>query len=83
MKALKFYAEWCGPCKGLTMVVNGAKDKLPMPVENVNIDENVFMAQDFKVRSIPTMIVVDDQEKEIRRHVGLMNEEELLKFLSE
>ena len=83
MKVLKFYAEWCGPCKGLTMVVNGAKDKLPMPVENVNIDENVFMAQDFKVRSVPTMIVVDDQEKEIRRHVGLMNEEQLLKFLSE
>ena len=81
MKVFKFYAEWCGPCKGLSMVIKGLGDKLPMQVVDVNIDENIALSQEFKVRSVPTMIVVDDNENEIRRHVGLMNEEKLLEFL--
>lgn len=83
MKAIKFYAEWCGPCKALTTVINNAKDKLPMTVESVNIDENIFMAQNFKVRSVPTIVIVDDNENEIKRHVGTMDETKLIKFLSE
>lgn len=81
MKVLKFYADWCGPCKGLTQIINNAGDKVTLQIENVNIDENIFMAQEYKVRSVPTMIVVDDSENEIRRKVGTMNEEQLLEFL--
>jgi thioredoxin 1 len=81
MKVFKFYAEWCGPCKGLTMVVNGAKDKISVPIEEVNIDENIMLSQNFKIRSVPTMVLVDDQENEVKRHVGLMNEAQLLEWL--
>ena len=81
MKVLKFYADWCGPCKALTQVINNAGEKITIPVENVNIDENIFLAQEFKVRSVPTMVLVDDGENEIKRHVGLVNEEKLLEFL--
>lgn len=81
MKVLKFYAEWCGPCKALTEVIKKAGDKVTIPVENVNIDENVFLAQEFRVRSVPTMVLVDDTENEIKRQVGLVNEEKLLEFL--
>jgi thioredoxin 1 len=81
MKVFKFYAEWCGPCKGLSMVIKGMGDNLPMQVVDVNIDENIALAQEFKVRSVPTMIVVDDNENEIRRKVGTMDEANLLKFL--
>jgi thioredoxin 1 len=81
MKLLKFYAEWCGPCKGLTMVINGAKDKISIPVEEYDIDNEMFMAQDYKVRSVPTMVLVDDKGTEIRRQVGLVTEEKLLEFL--
>lgn len=81
MKVLKFYADWCGPCKGLTEVIKNAGDKITIPVENVNIDENIFLAQEFRVRSVPTMVLVDDTENEIKRHVGLVNEEKLLEFL--
>ena len=81
MKVLKFYAEWCGPCKGLTMVIKGAGDKVTIPVEDVNIDENLMMAQIFNIRSVPTMFLVDKDEKEIKRQVGTMNEAQLLDFL--
>jgi thioredoxin 1 len=81
MKVLKFYADWCGPCKALTRIIEIAGEKVTIPVENVNIDENIFLAQEFKVRSVPTMILVDDGENEIKRHVGLVNEEKLLEFL--
>jgi thioredoxin 1 len=78
MKVLKFYADWCGPCKALTRIIEIAGEKVTIPVENVNIDENIFLAQEFKVRSVPTMILVDDTENEIKRHVGLVNEERLI-----
>ena len=81
MKLLKFYAEWCGPCKGLTMVINGAKDKISIPIEEYDIDNDMFMAQDYKVRSVPTLILVDDKNQEIKRSVGLLTEEKLLEFL--
>lgn len=81
MKVFKFYADWCQPCKGLTMVVNAAKDKISIPIEEVNIDENIMLSQNFKIRSVPTMILVDAQENEIKRHVGLMNEAQLLEFV--
>ena len=81
MKLLKFYAEWCGPCKGLTMIINGAKDKIDIPIESYDIDNEMFMAQDYKVRGVPTIVLVDDKNQEIRRHVGLLTEEKLLEFL--
>jgi len=81
MKLLKFYAEWCGPCKGLTMIINNAKDKIDIPIEEYDIDNEMFMAQDYKVRSVPTLILVDDKNQEIKRSVGLLTEEKLLEFL--
>lgn len=81
MKVLKFYAEWCGPCKGLSMTIKNAGDKVTIPIEEVNIDENLMMSQDFQIRSVPTMVLVDKEEKEIKRVVGALNETQLLEFL--
>lgn len=81
MKLLKFYAEWCGPCKMQTMIIKGAGDKITVPVEEVDIDSNVFMSTQFNIRSVPTMVLVDDKEKEIKRNVGVMKEAELIEWL--
>jgi thioredoxin 1 len=81
MKVLKFYAEWCAPCKMLTKVITDAKDKISIPIEEVDIDQNIMMAQMFNVRSVPTMVIVDNEEKEIKRQLGYVNEEALLEFL--
>jgi thioredoxin 1 len=81
MKLLKFYAEWCGPCKGLTKIIDGAKDKIDIPVEEYDIDNEMMMVQEYKIRSVPTMVLVDATGKEIRRQIGMVNEEKLLEFL--
>jgi thioredoxin 1 len=81
MKVFKFYAQWCSPCKSLTEIIKGAGDKITMTIDEVDIDDNIFMAQQWAIRSVPTMVIVDDAEKEIKRHVGLMNETQLLEFL--
>jgi thioredoxin-like negative regulator of GroEL len=65
-----------------TMVIKGAGDKITVPVEEVDIDSNVFMCTQFGIRSVPTMVLVDDKEKEIKRKVGVLQESELLEWLA-
>lgn len=81
MKALKFYASWCGPCKGLAMTIAGAEDKITTEIVNVDIDEDNELAVKYKVRSVPTMILVDESGSEIKRSTGMLNEKQLLEFL--
>lgn len=81
MKLLKFYAEWCGPCKGLSMIVEGVKDKIDIEIENVDIDTCGSRSAQYNIRSVPTMVLVDDNGTELKRKVGSMNEADLLNFL--
>ena len=81
MKLLKFYAEWCQPCKMLSHIIKNAGDKITVPVEDVDIDNNIMMSVEYQVRSVPTMVLLDDDGKEIKREVGMMNEQKLLEFL--
>ena len=81
MKLKKFYAEWCGPCKGLSMVIKSAGDKITVPVENIDIDQNIMESVEFNVKSVPTLVLVDDAGTEIKRSVGMLNETQLLEFL--
>lgn len=71
MKVLKFYADWCGPCKMLSKIV---EDQYTgnVPVEDINIDTNTEMAVKFGIRGVPTCVIVDDAGNEIRRRVGMM-----------
>ena len=55
---LDFWAEWCGPCKALTPVLEKvAADYADKGVvlAKVNVDENKFIASQFQIRSIPTV----------------------------
>lgn len=75
MKVLKFYAQWCGPCKQLSTVVEGIDD-LGVEVVNVDIDEETETAVRYAIRGVPTCVVVDEQGNEIRRKVGMMTEKD-------
>jgi thioredoxin 1 len=81
MKLLKFYADWCGPCKALSMVIESAKDRIDIPIEEINIETDMDSAVKYGIRSVPVMILVDESGNEIKRKVGSLNENELFQFL--
>ncbi len=77
-----FWAEWCGPCKMISPVVEEIaveyKDKLS--VVKVNVDENSGVAAMFHVRSIPTLMLFVDG-KVVDTVTGAMPKPALLKYL--
>jgi thioredoxin 1 len=81
MKLLKFYATWCAPCKGLSQVIETAKDKINIPIEEIDVDQNMDMARKYNIRGVPVMILTDDSGREIRRKVGNVDESTLLNFI--
>ncbi len=60
---IDFYADWCGPCKMMSPVVEELSDEMPdVKVCKINIDEEMDLAQRFGVMSIPTFISFNDGE---------------------
>jgi thioredoxin 1 len=81
MKALKFYATWCEPCKALSKIIEGAQDKITMPIENIDIEQSMELAQKYGIRGVPALVIVDEDGVEIKRQTGMMMEDKLLEFL--
>jgi thioredoxin 1 len=68
MKYIYFSAPWCGPCRLLGPKMEKVAEQVM--VEKYNVDENQELAKNFSVRSIPIVILVDNNGKEIERILG-------------
>ena len=79
MKVLKFYADWCGPCKALTKTINDNKQYWPHEVEEIDIDKDPELAAQYSVRSVPTMVMLD-AGKEVKRVIGNVSLTDLKQF---
>jgi thioredoxin-like negative regulator of GroEL len=66
-RILRFTASWCGPCQGLAMNLETAS--LNLPIEVIDIDAHNDVAQEYGVRSVPTLVMLDENT-EIKRLVG-------------
>mgnify|MGYP003586578410 CR=1 FL=1 len=73
-KILKFSASWCQPCKMLAKNLENAN--LTIPVEEVDIDEKTDMSVEYKIRGVPTLVMLEDG-KEIKRVSGVKSVDEL------
>lgn len=72
-----FYADWCGPCKMLSPIVDEvAKEMNEIKVVKVNVDEAQDLAMNYQVMSIPTLVVIKNG-KEAKRSVGLIDKSEI------
>ncbi len=72
-----FWAAWCGPCKMLSPIVDQIAEEHPeIKVCKVNIDEEPSLAIDYKVMSIPTLLVFKNGEK-INMSIGVQSKSDI------
>lgn len=77
-----FYADWCGPCKMLTPVLEEVATELKgkVVVAKLDIDKSQALASKFQVASVPTLILFKDGA-EAGRLVGLRDAEAIKEFV--
>ena len=76
-----FYAEWCGPCKMLSPIIDEiAKENTDIKVVQVNVDEAQDLAMKYQVMSIPTLVVIKNGQQ-INKSVGLRDKEEIISMI--
>mgnify|MGYP004480201637 FL=1 len=77
-----FWAAWCGPCKMLSPIVDQIAEEHPeIKVCKVNIDEEPSLAIDYKVMSIPTLLVFKNGEK-INMSIGVQSKSDIEAMLA-
>ena len=72
-----FWAVWCGPCQMMAPILHELDAEMPdVQIGKVNVDEQMDLARQFRVVSIPTLIIFKNGQ-EVRRMVGVTSKEEL------
>ncbi|ACV46449.1 MULTISPECIES: thioredoxin family protein [Halomicrobium] len=72
-----FYADWCGPCKTQDPILEELEaDWGDVSFEKINVDEEQDVANEYQVRSLPTLIVEND-DGIVERFVGVTQREDL------
>lgn len=78
---LDFYADWCGPCRMVSPLVDEIASENPQfTVGKVNVDEEQQLAAQFEISSIPALVVMKNG-KIINRAVGARPKEQILEML--
>ncbi len=78
---LDFWASWCGPCKMVSPIVDEiANEVSDIKVGKVNVDEEGELAQNFKIMSIPTLLVIKDG-KVHNSTIGVQSKQNILNLL--
>lgn len=77
---IDFYAEWCGPCKMLSPILDKISKELNLDIYKVNVDEVEDVARQYGIMSIPTVMIFE-KGKMTKKNVGFMDDAELREFV--
>ena len=78
---LDFWASWCGPCRMVVPIIEEiGEERSDIVVGKVNVEEQQDLAKQFRVMSIPTLVVNKDG-KVVNRSVGAKSKDEILAML--
>ena len=81
MKVIKFYADWCGPCKSYAPIFEKVVNELGVEYENIDVDNDTTgLAAKYKVRSIPLTVFVNEDGSELKE-TGILSEEKLKQLI--
>ena len=74
-----FWAEWCGPCKMLTPILEELSNEMKNEINivKVNLDENQDLAMKYSIRSIPSLLLFKEGNL-IDTKVGLLPKNEII-----
>jgi|OM-RGC.v1.027945078 thioredoxin 1 len=77
-----FFATWCGPCKMMSPILEQVKNKVgdQVKIVKVDVDKNPAIAQQLKVRGVPTLVLFR-QGSLLWRQSGVVSEQQLLQIL--
>ncbi|MBR5178829.1 MAG: thioredoxin [Lachnospiraceae bacterium] len=79
---LDFYADWCGPCKMVSPIVDQIAEEHPeYVVGKINVDDEEDLAAQFGVMSIPTLVVLKKGEQ-VNKNVGVIPKAKILEMLA-
>jgi thiol-disulfide isomerase/thioredoxin len=70
VRLMRFTAPWCKPCQVAGPVIDKIAGELELALEVINIDNDPMPAQRYRIMSIPTVLLVDEEEGELGRIVG-------------
>lgn len=79
-----FFATWCGPCKMLAPVLKEVKDCLGnrVTILKVDVDKNKELANQYRVRGVPTMVLFQNG-KQLWRQSGMLSKEDIISSIIE
>ena len=81
MKTMKYFsATWCGPCKSFKPVMNEIASE-GHSVQFIDVDESPDLAQQYNVRSVPT-VVIEENGSEVDRLIGAQTKSKVVEVLS-
>ena len=77
-----FYANWCGPCKMMAPILDEISEEFEgkIKVAKVDVDNNPALSSEYKIMSIPNMILFENGSKK-ENIVGARSKDDLIRFL--
>jgi thioredoxin-like negative regulator of GroEL len=80
-QVLYFSAKWCTACQATTPIIESLKSSNKAQVAMVDVDYDVSLTEKFKVKSVPTTVILKNGN-EIKRIVGSMGSDQLNQLIN-